>query len=149
MKMYGRGLDYWHPGYAWACTRKTYEKFGGLLDRAILGSGDHIMAYSLVDGRIPINTNTSKSYQTYLYHKKNKAKNIRIGYVPGVIRHHFHGSKLNRKYIDRTEILVKYKFDPIKHLSYNEDGLIIPSDSCPKEMLNDIMKYFSERNEDE
>jgi hypothetical protein len=30
------GVNYWHPGYAWAITRKAYEKIKGLYDGAIL-----------------------------------------------------------------------------------------------------------------
>jgi hypothetical protein len=35
---------FWHPGYAWACTRSAYEQMGGLVEWAILGSGDRHMA---------------------------------------------------------------------------------------------------------
>ena len=28
-------------------------------------------------------------------------------------------------------------------------GILIPTESCPVKMLDDIMKYFEERNEDE
>jgi hypothetical protein len=27
-----RGLNYWHCGYAWDCTREFYEKIGGIYD---------------------------------------------------------------------------------------------------------------------
>ena len=46
------GNDYWHPGFAWACTRKAYNKMGGLYDLSILGSGDHNMALSLIGNGI-------------------------------------------------------------------------------------------------
>jgi hypothetical protein len=42
------GKDYWHPGFAWAMTRKAYEKIGGIYDKGILGSGDNIMAMSFI-----------------------------------------------------------------------------------------------------
>ena len=38
---------FWHPGYAWACTRHAFTKMGGLPDWAILGSGDRHLAMSL------------------------------------------------------------------------------------------------------
>ena len=38
----------WHPGFAWAITRKAYERIGGLYEYAILGSGDNIMMLSLM-----------------------------------------------------------------------------------------------------
>ena len=44
-----KGTDYWHPGFAWAITREAYEKIDGLYDKGILGSGDSIMALSLIN----------------------------------------------------------------------------------------------------
>ena len=35
------------------------------------------------------------------------------------------------------------------HIKYNQNGLLIPTDNCPKELLDDIYQYFYERNEDE
>ena len=35
---------FWHPGYAWGCTRKAWLQMGGLIDWAILGSGDRHMS---------------------------------------------------------------------------------------------------------
>jgi hypothetical protein len=51
-KYCGKGNDYWHPGYAWAMTRKAYEKIGGLFELGILGSGDNIMLHSLLGNGI-------------------------------------------------------------------------------------------------
>ena len=31
------GLNYFHPGYAWAMTRRAYDKIGGLYENGILG----------------------------------------------------------------------------------------------------------------
>ena len=78
-----------------------------------------------------------------------RTKNLRLGYVPGVIRHHYHGSKKNRQYSERWQILLDHFYSPLLHLVKNEDGLIIPSPECPKELLDDILTYFKQRNEDE
>jgi len=140
----------WHPGFAWACTRKAYEKMGGLYEQSILGSGDHNMALSLINkGQNSVNQFVHKDYLSSVLQFQNKIKNLRLGYVPGVIRHYFHGSKQNRKYNERWQILIKHQFSPEKHLNYLPNGLIIPSSSCPPQLLTDIMQYFSERNEDE
>ena len=45
---YNKGINYWHPGYAWGCTRKGWQKMGGLYEVSILGSGDNIMMLSLL-----------------------------------------------------------------------------------------------------
>jgi hypothetical protein len=145
-----KGLNYWHPGFAWACTRKAYEKMEGLYDKSILGSGDNNMALSLISrGVQSININTTDNYKDSILQFQNRVKNLRIGYVPGVIRHHFHGEKKNRKYSERWMILVNHKYDPYNHVEVNNDGLIVPTETFPEQLKNDILKYFKERNEDE
>jgi len=144
------GLNLWHPGFAWACTRKAYEKMGGLVDYGILGSGDNIIALSLINKCLKsINENSTDNYKNKILEFQNNIKNLRFGYVPGVIRHHFHGSKKNRKYNERWLILVKHLYEPDIHFTKDPNGIVIPTDACPKELLNDIYNYFKERNEDE
>jgi len=143
-------LNFWHPGFAWAMTRKAYDKAGGIYEKSILGSGDHNISLSLIGrGIYSINSETTDGYKkSVLDYQKNISK-LRLGYVPGFIRHYFHGSKENRKYIERWKILVKHKYNPYEHIEHDKNGLLIPSDKCPQELLNDIYQYFSERNEDE
>jgi len=143
-------VRFWHPGYAWACTRKAYEKMGGLFEVGILGSGDNIMALSYVKkGLKAINENSSDDYKQAVLDFQERVKNLRLGYVPGVVRHYYHGSKKNRRYHDRWQVLLKYGFSPDLHLTYDNNGVIIPSVDCPRELLDDIMQYFYDRNEDE
>ena len=55
----------------------------------------------------------------------------------------------NRKYTERWQILVKHSYNPLTHITKDENGLLIPTKECPAELLEDIMNYFKERNEDE
>ena len=144
------GLNFSHPGYAWAITRKAYEKIGGLYELSILGSGDHNMMMSLFGlGIQSINNFTTDNYKKSIIEYEKNIKKLRFAYVPGVIRHYYHGSKKNRKYMERWKILVDNKFDPYEHLTHDDKGILIPTDKCPKQLLDDIMIYFKERNEDE
>ena len=87
-----QGTDFWHPGFAWAMTRKAYERVG-IYDRAVLGSGDNVIALSLIN-KVDVQTNEySEEYKNDMLDYQTKAKGLRIGYVPGVIRHYYHGSK--------------------------------------------------------
>jgi len=154
---YTKGLPFssktpnlWHPGFAWAITRKAYEKIGGLYEKAILGSGDNIMMLSIIGKGIKsVNTKSSEEYVKSILEYEKKIKTLRFGYVPGVIRHHFHGSKINRKYHERWEILLKYGYNPELHITTDNNGIIIPTDKFPEELKTDIMNYFKERNEDD
>jgi hypothetical protein len=142
--------NYWHPGFAWACTRKAYQRMGGLFDYGILGSGDNIMAYSLINNALKsINEDSTDDYKDLVIDFQNRVKHLRLGYVPGVIKHYFHGSKVNRKYTERWLILVKHLYSPKIHFTKDKDGIIIPTKDCPLEMLDEIYDYFKARNEDE
>lgn len=146
----GTGINLWHPGFAWACTRRAYEKMNGLYDKAILGSGDNIMMMSLLNkGESAIKSYDNIGYIKSVRQFQNNIKNLRFGYVPGVIKHYFHGTKKNRKYTERWKILIKHDFDPYKHMTYDENNVIVPTKDCPTGLLNDIMTYFKERNEDD
>uniref|UniRef100_A0A6C0I0E9 Glycosyltransferase n=1 Tax=viral metagenome TaxID=1070528 RepID=A0A6C0I0E9_9ZZZZ len=140
----------WHPGFAWAMTRKAYERLGGLYEKAILGSGDNIMMLSLMGlSSYSLNELSTVSYKQSVSDYEKKSKTLRFGYVPGVIRHYFHGSKKNRKYQDRWAILVKHNYDPNIHVKKDKNGLIVPTEHFPCELKSDILEYFRERNEDE
>lgn len=144
------GLNYFHPGYAWAITRRAYEKIGGLYQNGILGSGDFNMAMSLIGKAISsVNRGESDSYKNDVLAYETRIKGLRIGYIPGVIRHYYHGTKANRFYNTRWKILIEYCYDPIKHITTDKDGIIIPTEDFPKSMLQEIRNYFYSRNEDD
>jgi len=145
-----RGINYWHPGYGWACTRDYYEKIGGLYDKGIIGSGDYIFTQGILKSIACGDKNLKKFHIDLKKYVDNISKmDIKMGHVPGTIRHYFHGSKINRKYIERNQILLNYDYDPSLHIKYDSNGVIIPTENMPKEFIDDILKYFKERNDDE
>jgi hypothetical protein len=154
---YSKGLaysskypDYWHPGYAWACTKKAYQKMGKLFDLAILGSADFIMAHCFLNKGFHVtNKKFSHSMNQAILEFEERVKRLRLGYVPGVIRHHFHGSKANRKYIQRNDIIYKYHYDPSSQISVDSLGILIPTKHFQMGFKNEIFNYFLQRNEDE
>jgi len=145
-KKYVTGKDFWHPGFAWAMTKKAYEKVG-IYDRAILGSGDHVMALSLINKVDTQSEDYSQEYKDDMLAYQAKARGLRVGYVPGMIRHYYHGSKKNRQYGERWKILIKYGYCPSMIQYVN--GIIEPGPFFPQAFCDEIMNYFSERNEDE
>ena len=146
----GMGPNYPHPGYAWAITRQAYDRIGGLFQEAVLGSGDYIMARAFVNDVLSaLPPDVSAGYRQRFVEFGERARNLRLGYVPGVIRHFFHGSKKNRKYQERSLLLSKWAFDPVQHLHYRDDGLMIPTTTCPAGFLEGILRYTEERQEDD
>jgi hypothetical protein len=142
--------SYWHPGFAWAMTKKAYEKIGGIFEKSILGSGDNNMALCFIGkGAHSVNVNATNGYKQTILDYQSRCTGLRLGYIPGVIRHYFHGSKANRKYIERWQILIDNNYDPTIHVTHDESGLLIPTKDCPAKLLEGIAQYFAERNEDE
>ena len=123
---------------------------GGLYEVSILGSGDNIMALSLIGhGEKALNEVSNAVYKKTVREYQDRVRHLRLGYVPGVILHHYHGTKKNRKYSERWKILIKYDFSPVRHLVRVENGVLAPTSDCPSGLLDDIMTYFTERNEDD
>lgn len=145
-----KSSDYWHPGYAWAITRRAYDKIGGLYEKGLLGSGDNIMALAFINKCKNMNNpNYSDDYNNSMLEYQINASKLRLGYVPGIIRHHFHGSKANRRYTERWQILMQHNFSPVTHLNYDSKGILIPSETFSEELKQDVFNYFLERKEDE
>ena len=136
--------NYSHPGYAWAITRRAYEKMGGLYDKGILGSGDNIMVYCLFNrGLDSINDKSSEGYKNSVLRFQEKVNGLRFGYIPGVIRHYYHGSKSDRKYNERWKLLIQYDYSPDMLT-----GDILQFKNVPQQFNDDIKEYFLQRNED-
>jgi len=144
-----KGLDYWHPGYAWAITRKAYESMGGLYDKGVLGSGDAIMSLAFINKASFMNNKEyHKDYNESMIEFQKRVCQFRLGYTPGVIRHYYHGTKQNRQYTERWKILMKWKYTP-KMLKYDQTGILICGETFPQGFKQDILTYFKERREDD
>jgi hypothetical protein len=44
---------------------------------------------------------------------------------------------------------MKHQFSPIEHLTYDNQGILIPTKMFSYDFKEDIMDYFRERKEDE
>lgn len=141
----------WHPGYAWATRRDVWDSFGGLLDVCPLGAGDMHMAWGMV-GQIDqtIDARMHGEYQSSIRRWGNRAAqavNQDIGVVPGLILHDWHGSKSQRQYATRGQILVQEQFSPLKDLYKDWQGLWQLAQHNPS-LRDRIREYFRQRDED-
>jgi hypothetical protein len=147
-RLVSRGSEYSHPGYAWAITRRAYEKLGGLFEVGILGSGDHVMLHAVLQrGLVAINEASTAGYKAAVLAYEKRARGLRLGYVPGMLRHYFHGTKENRKYNDRWKVLLKYNFDP-RMVERGGEG-VLKYAGVSDEMKSDVTRYFWDRKEDD
>lgn len=139
-----------HPGLAWACTRKCWNTVGGLFDKAIIGEADYLMARAILGHNLmEVRKNYTISYKRYIQAWANRALllNKNMGYMAGTVLHHWHGAKVNRKYYDRTKLLVATQYDPDIDLTKDWQGLWQLTNRSP-ELRDGIRNYGFMRNED-
>lgn len=140
-----------HPGYVWCIRRDAYDKLGGLIDWAPLGSSDRHMAFGLIDQVLKsVHPNIHPIYKKHLKIWQVNARHYlhrNIGYLPGLITHYWHGKKFQRYYNDRWSILVKNQFNPELDLKKDAQGLYHITERNWR-LRHDIIKYFRARNED-
>jgi len=140
---------FWHPGFAWACTKEAYNTMGGLIDYSILGSGDHHMALGLIS-KIECShpKNIHSNYRNLLREFENKVRHLKLGYIDGTILHYWHGDLKLRRYKERWRVLTDHKYDPLIDVLKDPMGLYQLTESGGK-LDNDLRDYFAGRLEDD
>ena len=126
---------------------------GGLFEGNILGGGDQCNAYALLGmhAQLPdtLKLFPSKGYKKAVLAWEGRFKGLRMGYVPGVIQHHYHGSVKDRKYWERRDLLSDAGFDPQTHVARDEaTGVLVPTPAFPPGLATGILAYFQSRKED-
>lgn len=71
----------------------------------------------------------------------------RIGCIPGMALHLWHGDSANRQYSRRNAILKRHQFDPASDLSLNTGGLWEWASDKP-DLHREVAEYFHARRED-
>jgi len=139
-----------HPGFAWAARRQLLERHG-LVDFNIVGGGDSMMVCAMFGWW---------DHPRLLdYHPAMRAALERwgrpfwrdvhghVGYVPGRVYHLWHGTRANRRYVERVGWLNCADFNPAVDLRLGLNGLWEWAAAGP--WLRDrLRQYFVERRED-
>lgn len=139
------------PGGAWAWRRDAFDKVGGLLDICILGAADHHMAVGLCGGSSDHGDlkGHSPKYIEHISNWRERAARLTrgIGCVEGHAIHHWHGSRVNRAYTQRWQVLAENQYDPGKDICRNWQGVYHFTGNKPR-LRDQIRRYFLQRNED-
>ncbi len=141
---------FWHPGFAWAYRREVLDRVG-LIDWAILGSGDHHMCMGWI-GRIRASVPDiiSDTYLKKLLRWQTRALKFvekDIGYVDGTLLNYWDGKKKTKRYRERWDILTENHFDPDNDIMPDSQGLWQIVDNGTG-LRDDIRAYFAQRQED-
>lgn len=146
--------NFWHPGFAWAARREAIDAIGGVIDFAILGSGDHHMATALigcVQRSVPHWIGEKYQNELLIWQERCEQYIKRdVGFVSGTIMHKWHGKKKDRKYVARWQILKDHNYDPDDDLKRDWQGLLQLEVLTPRQrkLRDDIRAYFRNRSED-
>ena len=157
--------DYWHPGFAWASTLNTLIKFNKndnnniqkdedeyfyLIDKTIGGADRHMAMSFLGQADQTVPKEISQQYRQAILDWQSIALHheMKTSYIPGIINHYWHGDLLNRKYVERWEILAKNNFIPDDLIYRSCDKLLIYRNNEKTELQKGIYQYFLDRNED-
>jgi hypothetical protein len=143
-----------HPGYAWAWRRDAIDGVGGLIDWAVVGSGDFHMACALL-GQVeksfaPIKR-TCPNYLKWCIEWQNRAEvhiNRNIGYMDGLLLHYWHGPKAKRGYYDRWKILSENRFDPNADIKRDWQGMWQLNGADKIDLRDQLRGYLASRDED-
>ena len=130
-----------HPGFAWAFTRKWFRKVG-FFEYGVTGSGDTLSAAAWLGVKFP---------ETYLkpalvpaYKEFDKLPKPRITCTSGPVFHLWHGTHVNRKYVDRHVILDGVQ-DIRKVMRPNWTGVW---EFSTKGLSEKLLAYFADRVDD-
>lgn len=138
------------PGLAWAARRSVFP----LIDTHVLGGGDNLMWQAFRgkhrdrDGwwRARMSPGWLQSYllEGDAMHERVQGQVLAS---PGDIVHYWHGTKANRKYVERWLTLQLHLFDPRTDLELDTNGLWRWASEKPQ-MHREVAQYFRGRRED-
>lgn len=77
------GIDLWHSGYGWACTRQAYEQASGFFEGNMLGGSDESIAYAIMGmhAELPdlLKTFPSPGYRKAILEWEARFQGLRMG----------------------------------------------------------------------
>ena len=136
------------PGGAWAARRDVFP----LYDKHIVGSGDAmaVEGWTGALGRCLRRMNEPMRADFLAWCEVAERKVCGdIGVMPGDAMHLYHGSRKNRQYVDRWTPVIEAGYDPQRHVTVDESGLLAWTDEAPAELVEWVAGYFASRREDE
>lgn len=151
-----------HYSLAWAYSRATFERLGGLYELDLGSLNDIVTASALYSQRPHIadvffprdaapeafSDAFLTSVQGYVEAANARTtRQLKLGFVAGELVHTDHGSLLDRQYLSFRPKLKD--FDPAAHLTHNREGLLVPTPAMPASIVSAVRAYFLARKEDE
>lgn len=140
-------------GYVWAARREFISDVG-LYDRCIVGGADRILAlaFAMPWRNIPASAQRIRHapliedirpwHETVFDRVQGN-----LGFLAGVIHHHWHGESEHRQYVDRHAVLEQFQYDPRRDVGLDSQGLLTWTSDKPA-LHAGVRAYLSSRRED-
>lgn len=138
-----------HPGFAMAARRSLWERNGGLYENLIVGNGDMGIAAAILGQAVPLTQKYSPELHAHYkpwWEGVSQMCDGRYAFTRGTIWHEWHGSMMDRRYLERNLIL--QRMDPVKHLTLGPNGLLSWTPEAPLDVVQYVRDYFVNRAED-
>ena len=131
-----------HPGFAWAARRSALK--AGFFDADPTGGADTFMSdhFCGYKNSSPKTRAMSEAYATW-----RRRTAYGVGVVAGTIRHLFHGTWTDRRYVERSRFVTDFNFDPARDLAVDTNGLWRWTDANPG-MRAAFESYMPKRKDD-
>jgi len=135
----------YHPGFAWCFKRKWFQQIG-FFEFAVSGSGDTLSSAAWLQKTFPPKFQSLPSPLVDKYLAYKAVANPKITYLNDVDLYHlYHGSRVNRQYVDRHKML-DIKGDIGDFLTQNKEGVFEWKET---ETWNPLyLNYFKKRDDD-
>jgi hypothetical protein len=146
VKMPGQFMTHtYHPGFIWGFRRDWFKKHG-FFDLCISGSGDTLSASAWLGKELNDNFKALPMSMGPAFASYKECSHPRITYLPGIdVYHLYHGSRQNRKYVDRHTPL-NIPEDVRRLIWINKDGMY---EWRVKDRWNPFfLDYFQSRDDD-
>lgn len=142
----GDRLRFKAPGGAIACRRELLEH--GLYDRNIMGGGDQVFLGACRGSDITFWNRCNKAWGDSIRAWCERHGQHQVGFVPGDVRHLWHGSRKNRQLKSRHQVLSELDYDPENDVRVGSNGLLEWASDKPA-LHKAVRSYFTTRSEDE
>jgi hypothetical protein len=139
-------------GFAWAARREFLARHG-LYTRSIAGGGDTALVCALYGcpevcvAHHNLNAAQERSLRDWAAPLSRDVEG-RVGFVPGLVHHLWHGRMEDRHARERHRVLADSGFDPERDLARDAGGLWRWA-TPPAELRSYLREYFHRRREDD
>lgn len=138
-----------HPGFVWCFKRDWYNKFG-FFDKAISGGGDLLSSIGWLKLKHEKLTHLTYKLGDIYNEFFTSCPKPKVTYLKGsTIFHLYHGSKRNRKYVERTKKILANYPSVSSMLVTNSNGIYEWNDTHRHTLNKRFLQYFEEREDDD